>query len=180
MRGVLVICLLWSLGAAGCSVDPKPSGISLGCLAESCNLNPQPLGSLTLKPSAAELNGEESMWSLGAEGAQAKERGLEGMGDGGARSSRQVLGCQGVERLRGGGKRRQCSVDGCKQPIMPIAGACDFCPHNYCSNHRLPEDHKCLNLQSCRVEAYNSNFVKLSEGSAGVAVRPESAIRDQS
>mmetsp|Transcript_22455 Transcript_22455/g.45921 ORF Transcript_22455/g.45921 Transcript_22455/m.45921 type:complete len:205 (+) Transcript_22455:252-866(+) len=85
-----------------------------------------------------------------------------------------VVGCT---RLRGGGKRR-CHHPGCRQQYMAIAGDCQYCPKKFCSTHRLPEDHQCTNLVTCRAEAFNANSVRLADEARGVHARPESMVRE--
>mmetsp|Transcript_56562 Transcript_56562/g.115811 ORF Transcript_56562/g.115811 Transcript_56562/m.115811 type:complete len:194 (+) Transcript_56562:518-1099(+) len=83
----------------------------------------------------------------------------------------------GCSRLRGGGKRR-CQHPGCREPYMAVAGDCLYCPLKLCSSHRLPEDHGCRNIQTCRQEAFNANFIRLTEEARGVHARPESMVRE--
>ncbi|SCV67675.1 BQ2448_5286 [Microbotryum intermedium] len=71
-----------------------------------------------------------------------------------------------VLRLRGGGPKKRCgayitATDRCSQASLRIVGDCSFCSTSFCGRHRLPEDHKCANLQSCKQEAFDKNKSKL-------------------
>ncbi|ORY88896.1 hypothetical protein BCR35DRAFT_301262 [Leucosporidium creatinivorum] len=63
-------------------------------------------------------------------------------------------------RLRGGEKKKRCNcfittTDRCSQASLRIVGDCSYCTKSFCGTHRLPEDHKCPNLQSCKQEAFD-------------------------
>ncbi|KAM0754995.1 hypothetical protein T439DRAFT_322057 [Meredithblackwellia eburnea MCA 4105] len=71
-----------------------------------------------------------------------------------------------VLRLRGGGPKKRCgrylsATERCSQPALRIVGDCSFCQASFCGRHRLPEDHACPNLSSCRQEAFDRNKTKL-------------------
>ncbi|KAI7936150.1 hypothetical protein MJO29_015453 [Puccinia striiformis f. sp. tritici] len=71
-------------------------------------------------------------------------------------------------RLRGGGPKKRCqhaknsvSESQCSQPALRLVGDCPHCTLPFCSRHRLPEDHACLNMSSCREAAFAKNKAKL-------------------
>ncbi|KAI9493865.1 polyubiquitin [Zychaea mexicana] len=76
-----------------------------------------------------------------------------------------------VLRLRGGmqifqhdalkPRKRRCAVEHCSNKVVKVVGLCRYCQSQYCSRHRLPEDHACVNLVSCRQAAHERNSVKL-------------------
>ncbi|KAH9945958.1 uncharacterized protein BXZ73DRAFT_95476 [Epithele typhae] len=49
----------------------------------------------------------------------------------------------------------------CNQAVLRIVGKCPHCVHEFCGNHRMPEHHKCLNLDNCRQQAFDKNKAKL-------------------
>ena len=55
----------------------------------------------------------------------------------------------------------RCGIDGCKKPPQLIVGVCPFCSDNYCSKHRLPEDHNCCHMRVVKAEAKERNDQKL-------------------
>ena len=58
-------------------------------------------------------------------------------------------------------KKRRCAVDHCSNKVVKVVGLCRYCQSQFCSRHRLPEDHACVNLVSCRQVAHERNSVKL-------------------
>lgn len=71
-------------------------------------------------------------------------------------------------RLRGGGPKKRCqhgksslTESQCTQPALRLVGDCPHCTLPFCSRHRLPEDHACLNMSSCREAAFAKNKAKL-------------------
>lgn len=78
-------------------------------------------------------------------------------------------------RVRGGGPKKRCqhaknSVNEpqCSQAALRLVGDCPHCTLQFCSRHRLPEDHACLNMTSCREAAFAKNKAKLeSERTVG-------------
>ncbi|WAQ92291.1 hypothetical protein PtA15_16A197 [Puccinia triticina] len=71
-------------------------------------------------------------------------------------------------RLRGGGPKKRCqhaknslTETQCSQPALRLVGDCPHCTLPFCSRHRLPEDHACLNMSSCREAAFAKNKAKL-------------------
>lgn len=71
-------------------------------------------------------------------------------------------------RLRGGAPKKRCqhaknslTESQCSQPALRLVGDCPHCTLPFCSRHRLPEDHACLNMSSCREAAFAKNKAKL-------------------
>ncbi|KAG2216799.1 hypothetical protein INT45_013613 [Circinella minor] len=58
-------------------------------------------------------------------------------------------------------KKRRCAVDHCSNKVIKVVGLCRYCQSQFCARHRLPEDHACVNLVSCRQVAHERNSVKL-------------------
>lgn len=40
----------------------------------------------------------------------------------------------------------KCKYGQCKNKIAPIKHKCSMCTLSFCSTHRLPEDHACIDL----------------------------------
>jgi len=60
----------------------------------------------------------------------------------------------------------RCMNDKCNtivQFAMKELGKCKYCNNIYCSEHRLPEDHKCINLDKCKEASFNINAGKNSD-----------------
>lgn len=78
-------------------------------------------------------------------------------------------------RLRGGAPKKRCqhaknsvNESQCAQPALRLVGDCPHCTLQFCARHRLPEDHACLNMTSCREAAFAKNKAKLeSERTVG-------------
>jgi predicted nucleic acid binding AN1-type Zn finger protein len=47
------------------------------------------------------------------------------------------------------GKNR-CFLDDCKRKKEMIIGNCKYCNHIFCLKHRLPEEHKCSNIDGMK------------------------------
>jgi len=84
-----------------------------------------------------------------------------------------------VLRLRGGASEevstpparrpsQKCNFGDCKNKPVLIVGDCKFCMSKFCNKHRLPEDHVCPQMQSCRDQSFMKNKLKL-EGERCVA-----------
>ncbi|KAI9278433.1 ubiquitin-related domain-containing protein [Phascolomyces articulosus] len=58
-------------------------------------------------------------------------------------------------------KKKRCAVDHCSGKVVKVVGLCRYCQSQFCSRHRLPEDHACVNLVSCRQVAHERNSIKL-------------------
>ena len=52
--------------------------------------------------------------------------------------------------------KNRCSV--CLKKSATIVGDCQYCLCKYCLNHRLPEVHKCPEMDSCRKESFDKNY----------------------
>jgi len=50
-----------------------------------------------------------------------------------------------------------CNFDTCKCRIIKMIGHCRFCNNDHCLKHRLPEMHKCPNIDMCYEEEFNKN-----------------------
>ncbi|TPX47312.1 hypothetical protein SeLEV6574_g02738 [Synchytrium endobioticum] len=69
-------------------------------------------------------------------------------------------------------KSNKCSVEGCTDRPVKIIGDCRYCNSKYCSRHRLPEAHACVNLQSCRDESISRlNNKLMSEKTVAAKIR---------
>ena len=55
----------------------------------------------------------------------------------------------------------RCDYEGCKNKRAPIIGDCCYCSLKYCTQHRLPELHKCDNLDACCKKAQKENSDRL-------------------
>lgn len=55
----------------------------------------------------------------------------------------------------------RCKFSDCSERIAKIVGDCKYCSESFCSRHRLPESHSCLNMKGCKQESFNKNSVKL-------------------
>lgn len=58
-------------------------------------------------------------------------------------------------------KKSKCTFEQCSSVPLKIVGICDYCQGNFCSQHRLLENHLCKGLQSCKDNAYEKNAIKL-------------------
>ncbi|KAI9835047.1 MAG: hypothetical protein M1819_002599 [Sarea resinae] len=65
--------------------------------------------------------------------------------------------------LKGGAPpKKRCSFKDCRDRVPPIVGHCDFCSNDYCTKHRMLEDHRCEGLEDCRKESRDRNTDKLN------------------
>jgi ubiquitin C len=55
----------------------------------------------------------------------------------------------------------RCDYEGCKNKRAAIIGDCCYCSLKYCTQHRLPELHKCDNLDACCKKAQKENSDRL-------------------
>jgi len=82
-----------------------------------------------------------------------------------------------VLRLRGGAPKKRCAcfiavTERCSSAAIRIVGDCPHCSASFCGRHRLPEDHACTGLQSCRDAAFLKNKEKLeSERTIGTKIK---------
>jgi predicted nucleic acid binding AN1-type Zn finger protein len=56
----------------------------------------------------------------------------------------------------------RCDYSECKNKRAAIIGDCSYCSMKYCSQHRLPELHKCDNLDVCCKKAQKENSDRLA------------------
>lgn len=62
----------------------------------------------------------------------------------------------------------KCNYENCKRKIALIIGDCKYCRTQFCAEHRLPEDHLCTGLSTCKKEHFDKNKIKLiSEATHG-------------
>jgi predicted nucleic acid binding AN1-type Zn finger protein len=47
----------------------------------------------------------------------------------------------------------RCKYESCYQRAALVVGVCKYCQNSHCLKHRLPEEHKCNNMQECKDEA---------------------------
>lgn len=45
----------------------------------------------------------------------------------------------------------------CSRKVNMLIGKCKYCSQTYCASHRLPEQHQCENIKSCKEEHYIKN-----------------------
>ncbi|KII88606.1 hypothetical protein PLICRDRAFT_176176 [Plicaturopsis crispa FD-325 SS-3] len=50
----------------------------------------------------------------------------------------------------------------CSSAVLRIVGQCPHCQAQFCGSHRLPEHHRCQNLESCRQQAFEKNKARLT------------------
>lgn len=55
----------------------------------------------------------------------------------------------------------RCDYEGCKNKRAAIIGDCCYCSLKYCTQHRLPELHKCNQLDACCKKAQKENSDRL-------------------
>ncbi|KAH8671108.1 AN1-type zinc finger protein [Xylariales sp. PMI_506] len=59
-------------------------------------------------------------------------------------------------------KKIRCKAEDCKDAVQRMFGDCGFCKNQFCSKHRLPEDHMCSGLDDCRKESHDRNAAQLN------------------
>ena len=47
----------------------------------------------------------------------------------------------------------RCFYEKCYQKVVLVVGTCRYCENSYCLKHRLPEEHKCKNINECKEKA---------------------------
>lgn len=47
----------------------------------------------------------------------------------------------------------RCFFENCHQKSVLVVGVCKYCNGLHCLKHRLPEEHKCKNMNQCKEEA---------------------------
>ena len=55
----------------------------------------------------------------------------------------------------------ECAYCGEKQDL-PFE--CNYCKDKFCTNHRLPEEHRCVKLHQIRAKRFGQNSVKRDKG----------------
>ena len=66
---------------------------------------------------------------------------------------------------------KRCSAPNCKLKSALMVGLCNYCKHDHCLKHRLPEDHQCPQLAELYKKLHEENAVKLmSEKTTDVKV----------
>jgi predicted nucleic acid binding AN1-type Zn finger protein len=58
-------------------------------------------------------------------------------------------------------KRARCTFKDCPSAAQRIVGDCGFCKGQFCSKHRLLEDHKCDGLEDCKKQSHERNAAQL-------------------
>jgi len=61
-------------------------------------------------------------------------------------------------------KMPKCIIKECLNRTTLIIGDCKYCKKSFCSPHRLPEDHKCENLEECKKEHFQRNHALVMGG----------------
>lgn len=60
-------------------------------------------------------------------------------------------------------RRKRCSFAACTSAPLRGVGDCTNCNGQFCSRHRLMEQHRCEGLSGCRQQLRERNAVKLQE-----------------
>lgn len=47
----------------------------------------------------------------------------------------------------------RCNYENCYQKSVILVGLCKYCRNSHCLKHRLPEEHKCKNMEECKLVA---------------------------
>ncbi|KAI8919134.1 ubiquitin-related domain-containing protein [Powellomyces hirtus] len=58
-------------------------------------------------------------------------------------------------------KSNRCKLTGCTDKVVKIVGQCRYCTQNFCAKHRLPEAHRCQEMETCRQAAQDRLAGKL-------------------
>lgn len=59
-------------------------------------------------------------------------------------------------------KKDRCHFQKCSNTILKLIGDCQFCNGNFCSRHRIMENHSCGGLTSCKEQSHQKNADKLA------------------
>jgi predicted nucleic acid binding AN1-type Zn finger protein len=54
-----------------------------------------------------------------------------------------------------------CNFADCKKKQALLVGDCKYCDKHFCGTHRLPESHKCEELEKCKKIQFEKNKEKL-------------------
>lgn len=58
-------------------------------------------------------------------------------------------------------KIRKCPIEGCFDKVIKIVGDCKYCNSQFCSLHRLPEQHFCSQIGDLKKASFERNSDKL-------------------
>jgi len=58
-------------------------------------------------------------------------------------------------------KLKKCPIDECFDKVAKIIGDCKFCELQFCSLHRLPEQHRCSHIVDVKKASFDRNSSKL-------------------
>ena len=58
---------------------------------------------------------------------------------------------------------KRCFLEECKKRPDMLIGNCKQCTECFCTKHRLPEDHKCSNLDKFKNDLREKNRQKLND-----------------
>ena len=65
----------------------------------------------------------------------------------------------------------KCDYETCKLKHAMIIGDCAYCAFKYCAQHRLPELHKCSNLDVCCKNAKKENSDRLASQALSMVMK---------
>lgn len=60
-------------------------------------------------------------------------------------------------------RRKRCSFPTCTSMPLRGVGSCGNCDGQFCSRHRLMEQHKCVGLQGCKQQLHERSAHKLQQ-----------------
>lgn len=60
-------------------------------------------------------------------------------------------------------KKTKCFVSDCSSRVAMLIGDCKYCKEKFCGFHRLPESHKCSNMNGCKQEHFERNQKKVMD-----------------
>ncbi|AGO11974.1 AaceriAGR296Wp [[Ashbya] aceris (nom. inval.)] len=66
-------------------------------------------------------------------------------------------------------KRERCQFGKCVSSALKFIGECQFCDGQFCSRHRLMENHTCRGLRTCKEHMRRRNADKLAQEQTVVA-----------
>ena len=53
--------------------------------------------------------------------------------------------------------KNKCHYPDCSNKAIILVGDCKWCLGSFCHQHRLPEEHKCINLSDCKQKSFDIN-----------------------
>lgn len=59
--------------------------------------------------------------------------------------------------------KKRCSFKSCISAPLRGVGDCTLCQGNFCSRHRLLEQHNCEGIQSCKQQMHERNAIRLQQ-----------------